>query len=123
VSPDPHRDQEYTWKAIDKAKEFLSRFPNSEFAPKVQKLIEKAYRKIARHELLIARFYEDYGYTYSAAIRYREVLVNFAGYIPEEETAYRYIKCLLEVDRQVEKEKEKLMNLEESRGSRGERGH
>jgi len=108
VSPDPYRDQEYTWKAIDKAKEFLSRFPNSPFAPKVQKLIEEAYRKIARHELLIARFYEDYGYTYSAAVRYREVLINFPGYISEEETAYRYIRSLLLVDRQVEKEKEKI---------------
>jgi len=63
VSPDPYRDQEYTWKAIDKAKEFLSKFPKSRFAPKVQDLIEKAYSKIAKHEYLIAKFYEDYGYT------------------------------------------------------------
>ena len=111
VSPDPYRDQEYTWKAIDKAKEFLSRFPNSPFAPKVQKLIEEAYRKIARHEFLIAKFYEDYGYTYSAAIRYREVLINFPGYISEEETAYRYIRSLLMVDRQVRREKEKIGDL------------
>ncbi len=111
VAPDPYRDQTYTWKAIDKAKEFLSRFPNSPFAPKVQELIDEAYRKIARHELFIAKFYEDYGYTYSAAVRYREVLINFPGYIPEEEVAYRYIRCLLTVDRQVEKEKEKIGDL------------
>ena len=116
VSPDPYRDQEYTWKAIDKAKEFLSRFPNSPFVPRVQTLIEEAYRKIARHELLIAEFYEDYGYTYSAAVRYREILINFSKYIPEEEVAFRYIRCLLLSDRQVEFEKEKIRDLlEETR--------
>ncbi len=111
VSPDPYRDQEYTWKAIDKAKEFLSKFPNSPFAPKVQALIEEAYRKIAKHELFIAKFYEDYGYPYSAAVRYREILINFSKYISEEEVAFRYIRCLLLSDRQVELEKEKVRDL------------
>ncbi len=111
VSPDPYRDQEYTWKAIDKAKEFLSRFPNSPFAPKVQELIDEAYRKIAKHELLIARFYEDYGYTYSAAIRYREILLNFSKYVSEEEVAFRYIRCLLLSDEQVRFEKDKIKDL------------
>ncbi|WP_232219452.1 outer membrane protein assembly factor BamD [Hydrogenivirga sp. 128-5-R1-1] len=111
VSPDPYRDQEYTWKAIEKAKEFLSRFPNSTFAPKVQKLIDKAYRKIAQHELYIAKFYEDYGYTYSAALRYREVLINFPGHVSESEVAYRYIRCLLLTDRQIEIERDKISNL------------
>ena len=111
VSPDPYRDQEYTWKAIDKAKEFLSRFPNSPFAPKVQELIDEAYRKIAKHELLIAKFYEDYGYTYSAAIRYREILLNFSNYVSEEEVAFRYIRCLLLADEQVMFEKDKIEDL------------
>ena len=111
VSPDPYRDQEYTWKAIDKAKEFLSRFPNSPFAPKVQELIDEAYRKIAKHELLIAKFYEDYGYTYSAAIRYREILLNFSKYVSEEEVAFRYIRCLLLSDEQVRFEKDKIKDL------------
>ncbi len=111
VSPDPYRDQEYTWKAIDKAKEFLSKFPKSPYAPKVQKLIDVAYRKIAKHEFYIAKFYEDYGYTYSAAVRYRDILINFPGHINEAEVAYRYIRCLLSADRQVEIEKGKLKDL------------
>ncbi|MDQ7081783.1 MAG: outer membrane protein assembly factor BamD [Aquificota bacterium] len=111
IAPDPYRDQEYTWKAIDKAKEFLSRFPKSGFAPKVQKLITEAYKKIAKHEYYIAKFYEDYGYTYSAALRYREILINFAQYVSEPEIAYRYIRCLLLTDRQVELERDKIKNL------------
>ncbi len=118
VSPDPYRDQEYTWKAIEKAKEFLSKFPKSSFAQKVQNLIDRAYRKIAQHELYIARFYEDYGYTYSAALRYREILINFPGYVPEARVAYRYIRCLLLVDKQVDIERDKLEDLiEETRDS------
>lgn len=111
VAPDPYRDQEYTWKAIDKAKEFLSRFPKSKFAPKVQELITEAYRKIAKHDYYVAKFYEDYGYTYSAALRYREILINFAQYVSEPEIAYRYIRCLLLTDRQVELEKDKIRSL------------
>ncbi len=111
VSPDPYRDQEYTWKAIDKAKEFLARFPGSSYAPKVQELIDVAYRKIAKHEYLIAKFYEDYGYTYSAAIRYRDLLINFPKHVSEEEVAYRYIRCLILADRQIKLEEEKVRKL------------
>ncbi len=111
VSPDPYRDQEYTWKAIDKAKEFLSKFPKSYFAPQVQTLIDEAYRKIAQHEFYIAKFYEEYRYTYSASVRYKELLINFAGYISESEVAYRYIKCLLNVDSQLNMEKDKLNEI------------
>jgi outer membrane protein assembly factor BamD len=118
VSPDPHRDQEYTWKAIDKARDFLTKFPQSPYAPKVQELIDRAYTKIAKHEYLIAKFYEDYGYPYSAALRYREILINFPQYISEEEVAFRYIKNLIEVDKQAKKAKEVLKDLlEEARNS------
>ena len=111
VAPDPYRDQEYTWKAIEKAKEFLTRFPNSSYVPKVRRLIEEAYKKIAKHELYIAQFYEDYGYYYAAARRYQEVLINFAPYISEVEVAYRYIVALLNTDKQVKMEKEKIKDL------------
>ncbi len=111
VSPDPYRDQTYTWKAIDKAKEFLSKYPGSSYAQKVPDLIDEAYRKIARHDYYIAKFYEEYGYTYSAAVRYRELLINFPKYVVEEEVAYRYIRSLLMVDRQVEIEIERIKKL------------
>ncbi len=111
VSPDAWRDQEYTWKAIEKAREFLSRFPNSPYAEKVKSLIEKAYRKIAKHEYLIAKFYEDYGYTYSAAQRYKELLINFPKYVSVQEVLYRYIKNLLLVEKQEKRVRERLQEL------------
>jgi outer membrane protein assembly factor BamD len=111
VSPDPYRDQTYTWKAIEKAREFLSKYPASEYAQRMPDLIDEAYRKIAKHDYLIAKFYEDYGYTYSAAVRYRELMINYSKYIVEEEVAYRYIRSLLMVDRQVRKEVSKIRKL------------
>ncbi len=111
IAPDPYRDQEYTWKAIDRARDFLSMFPGTPFASKVQRLIEEAYRKIARHELYIARFYEDYGYPYSASVRYRELLLNFSSYISEQEVAYRYIRSLLNADLQAERQKERFLSM------------
>jgi len=118
VSPDPYRDQEYTWKAIEKAKEFLSKFPGSPYAQKIKNLIDTAYVKIAKHEYLIAKFYEDYGYTYSAALRYRDLLINFPGYVSEKEVAYRYIRSMILVEKQVRLVKDRLNDLIEKAESK-----
>ena len=111
VAPDPYRDQTYTIKAIQKAKEFLSRYPNSRFRDKVEELLEEANRKLAYHEYYIAKFYEEYGYPYNAALRYRDVLINFPNYFSEERLVYRYIKNLIMTPKQAEREKEKILEL------------
>ncbi len=111
VAPDAYRDQSYTEKAVEKAKEFLIKFPKSNYTEKVKNIMKKALRKIARHEYLIARFYEDYGYYYSAAKRYKDLLINSYEYIDEEEIAFRYIKNLFMTGRQAEEEMEKYRSL------------
>ncbi len=111
VAPDEHRDQTYTLKAIEKARDFLSKFPNSDYALRVRDLIDVAYTKVAKYEYNIARFYEEYGYHYSAAMRYRDVLINFSAYLPEEELTYRYIRSLLLSEEQAKKEKDWLNTM------------
>jgi len=111
VAPDPYRDQTYTIEAIKKAKEFLAKYPDSRFARKVEEVIEEANKKLAYHEYYIAKFYEEYGYPYNAAVRYREVLINFLEYFSEERLAYKYIKNLILTPKQVKREKEKLEDL------------
>ncbi|GAB6065054.1 outer membrane protein assembly factor BamD [Aquifex pyrophilus] len=111
VAPDPYRDQSYTIKAIQKAKEFLSRYPESRFRTKVEEVLEEANRKLAYHEYYIAEFYEEYGYPYNAALRYREVLINFPTYFSEERLAYKYIKNLIMTPEQAKREKEKILEL------------
>ncbi len=114
VAPDAYRDQSYTLKAIDKAKEFLSKYPNSPYADKVMELIDNAQTKIAKHEYLIGRFYEDFGYYYSASLRYRNLLINFPEQIPEAELLYRYIKSLLLVREQAKRQESKYRKWIES---------
>ena len=114
VAPDAYRDQSYTLKAIDKAKEFLTRYPNSPYADKVRELINNAQTKIAKHEYLIGRFYEDFGYYYSASLRYRNLLINFPEQIPEAELLYRYIKSLLLVKEQAKRQESKYRKWIES---------
>ncbi len=116
VAPDPYRDQTYTLQALEKAKEFLRNYPGSRYAPKILQVMEEARKKVAEHELLIARFYEEYGFPYNAAVRYREIMVNFPDVFPEERIAYLYIKNLFNTPIQVEREREKIEDLlEEAR--------
>lgn len=114
VAPDAYRDQTYTFRAIEKAKEFLTRYPNSPYADRVIELIENAQRKIARHEYLVGRFYEDFGYYYSASLRYRNLLTNFPEEVSQAEVLYRYIKSLLLVKEQARRQEEKYRRWIES---------
>ena len=111
VAPDPYRDQTYTVEAIKKANEFLEKFPNSRFRRKVEEAIDEARRKLAYHYYYIAKFYEDYGYPYNAAVRYRELLINFPDYFSDERITYAYLKNLFLTPKQVQKEKEKIRKL------------
>ena len=111
VAPDPYRDQTYTIQAIEKAKEFLAKYPNSKFVKRVEEVIEEANQKLAYHEYYVAKFYEEYGYTYNAALRYKELLINFSQYFSEEKLAYHYVKNLILTPKQVKMEKEKIEKL------------
>ena len=93
--------------AIDKAKEFLTKYPNSPYADRVISLIDDAQSKLAKHEYLIGRFYEDFGYYYSASLRYKNLLINYPEQVSEAEVLYRYIKSLLLVKKQAKKQEDK----------------
>jgi len=118
VAPDAYRDQSYTYIAIEKAKDFLNKYPESPYKDKVLEIIEKAEKKLADHEYLIGKFYEDYGFYYSASLRYRDLLINYPEQISQADVLYRYIKSLLLVERQAEKRKKAYKSwLEEAKKS------
>ena len=117
ISPDPWRDQTYTLKALKLAQEFLQKFPNSKYLPQVEELIDEAKRKLAKHQYLIAKFYEDYGYYYPAAVRFEYLLLTYPNYINTREVMFHYIKNLLLVPRYADKKisfwREKYKELQE----------
>lgn len=111
IAPDAYRDQTYTYKAIEMGKEFLSKYPNSPYANKVNDIILEAKKKIVEHDILIAKFYKDYGYYYPAAERYKDILINYPEYVPKEQMYYNLIKCLFLVPKQAKDEIEKYEDL------------
>ncbi|MEN3033757.1 MAG: outer membrane protein assembly factor BamD [Aquificaceae bacterium] len=111
VAPDSHRDQTYTLKAIEKAREFLLKYPGSDQTDRVLEIVNRAKTKVARHEYLIARFYEDYGYYYSASQRYKTLLTEFPEEIQAQEVLFRYIKSLLLSGEQIKRQKLRLERL------------
>jgi len=118
VAPDAYRDQSYTYVAIEKAKDFLNKYPESPYKDKVLEIIEKAEKKLADHEYLIGKFYEDYGFYYSASLRYRDLLINYPEQVSQAEVFYRYIRSLLLVEKQAEKRKKAYKSwIEEAKKS------
>ena len=103
ISPDAWRDQTYTEKALKLAQEFLQKFPNSKYLPQVEELIDEAKRKLVKHQYLIAKFYEDYGYYYPAAVRFEYLLLTYPNYINTREVMFHYIKNLLLVPQYADK--------------------
>ena len=95
ISPDPWRDQSYTQKAIEVAEEFIQKFPNSKYVPQVEELLSLAREKLVKHHYLIAKFYEEYGYYYPAAVRFEYLLLNYPNDINTQEVLFHYIKNLL----------------------------
>lgn len=71
------RDQTWTRQSVDTWTEFLARFPESEWRDDVEKDLGKARARLARKELVIARFYERRGSWMSVAGRVEPMLQAF----------------------------------------------
>jgi len=109
ISPDPWRDQTYTKKALELIDKFSRLFPNSRYLPQMEELREEALTKLAKHHLLIAQFYEDYGYYYPAALRYEYVLFTYPDQIDQQEVLFHYIKNLLLVPNYAQKKEREFL--------------
>ncbi len=84
-SPPPYLDQTETEKALSMLREFLSRFPNSKYAPEARKVVEEAKDKLAKHMLIAADTYIKLGKYESAKIYLEELIRNY----PNVPTSWR----------------------------------
>ncbi|RTZ67965.1 MAG: outer membrane protein assembly factor BamD [Aquificaceae bacterium] len=125
ISPDPWRDQHYTHKAIEVAQKFLQMFPDSKYRPQIEELIDKAKRKLVKHHYLIAKFYEEYGYYYPAAVRFEYLLLTYPNLINTQDVYFHYIKNLLLVPQYARQKeeywKEKIEELKEELSKGGDK--
>ncbi|HIE59507.1 MAG TPA: outer membrane protein assembly factor BamD [Persephonella sp.] len=117
ISPDYQRDLTYLKKAEEKALDIIVNYPDSQYAAKSEKLIEKIKGIYAKHYLEIANLYYNLGKYYSAAFYYDYVLKKYPKYINKKETKIKLIKSLKNSDKQyknqIEKYKEQIKDLKD----------
>ena len=116
VSPDYERDLTYLKKAEEKALDIIVNYPDSPYAKKAEKLIEKIKGIYAKHYLEVANLYYHLGKYYSAAFYYDYVLKKYPKYIKVKEVKFKLIESLENVDKQyedqIEEYKEKIKELD-----------
>lgn len=77
LSPSPPRDQEYTVSAIDHCRSLISYYPDSEFVPRAQEMIQELVNKLAEKEFDNAEHYFQRRAYHSANIYYLWVVDNY----------------------------------------------
>jgi len=108
VSPDPDKDLTYPRKALDRAVELAVKYPNSPYAEKARKIIEKVKKMEVQHYSNIAKLYEKLGKHYGAARYYKFLLKEYDEFINKNKIKYNLAKNLLRLDRQYKKEIKEL---------------
>lgn len=76
-SPPSYLDQTETERAVEMLRDFLSTFPNSEFATEARKRLEEAKDKLAQHMLIAADTYIKLGHYDSAKIFLEELIKRY----------------------------------------------
>lgn len=79
LPPAYERNLTKTQDAVRELNLFVKRFPESKYADRAQKLLGQARRRLADHELYVAKFYLDRDNPRAAAMRLRYLLENYSG--------------------------------------------
>lgn len=79
LPPAYERNLSKTKDAVREMKLFVKRYPDSKYTPKAQKLLAQARRRLADHELYVAKFYLDRDNPRASAMRLRYLLGNYSG--------------------------------------------
>ncbi|RUM59191.1 MAG: outer membrane protein assembly factor BamD [Persephonella sp.] len=104
VSPDPDRDLTYSEKALEKAEELVSKYPNSKYTEKAKEIIKKVKEIEIKHYENIAYLYNRLGKYYSSARYYQYILDEYSNYVDKDRIKLLKAKNLLKVKYQYEDE-------------------
>jgi outer membrane protein assembly factor BamD len=85
LPPSEEKDQTSVEAAMLAFKKFLRRYPDSKYKKKAQKYYRRTVRRLASHELYVARFYLGRGKPKGAIFRLEYLIKRYpdAGYQPE----------------------------------------
>jgi outer membrane protein assembly factor BamD len=71
------RDQTHTLKAMDEFKRLKQKFPNSEYAPRVEQYLTRCRKDLAEHEFYVAEFYYRTKHYQAAIDRYQALTQDY----------------------------------------------
>ncbi len=104
VSPDPDRDLTYSEKALEKAEELVSKYPNSKYTKKAEEIIKKVKNMEIKHYENIAYLYNRLGKYFSSERYYKYILDEYNDYVDKNRIKFLKAKNLLKVRYQYEDE-------------------
>lgn len=110
LPPAYERDLARTEDAVREMQLFIKRYPDSEYTERARKLLAQERRRLADHELYVAKFYLDRENPRAAAMRLRYLLENYAGLGVDPEALFLLARAYLELG-DVEKAKTALGDL------------
>jgi outer membrane protein assembly factor BamD len=79
LPPSAEKDQATTKLAISAFRDMLTRYPTSEYAEKAQTKLDQCRRRLADHEMYVARFYFKRDKWLASALRAEGVLRDYGG--------------------------------------------
>lgn len=98
LPPSHEKDQSASGDAHRELTDFLKKYPRSPQVPKARTLLGRINRRLAEHELYVARFYWKRGEPMGAVIRLRRLLDKHGGVGYDPEALYLLGKAYLEVN-------------------------
>lgn len=84
----PDRDQTRTREAVQKFQEMLAAYPKSEHRPEAEKKLQEALDRLARHEHIIATFYQRRRNHDAAVRRLNGIVDRFPNYAEKDDVFY-----------------------------------
>jgi outer membrane assembly lipoprotein YfiO len=85
----PDRDQQFSHRALQEIKDFMQRFPDSDYVPIVRRFKVEVEENLAAGDLGVGRFYENRGNYAGAVGRYKGIVDEYKEYSRLDEVYFR----------------------------------
>lgn len=97
LPPAYEKDQSATYDALREVKKFIRDFPRNEYIIEVRMLYRKTLRKLADHEMYVARYYYSRDKYRASLGRLKSLKLRFLGVGLDEEILFLLGRCYLQL--------------------------
>jgi outer membrane protein assembly factor BamD len=98
LPPSTEKDQSASMDAHRELTEFLRKYPRSSLVPKARKLLVRVNKKLAGHEMYVARYYWKEGKPMGTVLRLRRLLERHGGAGYDEAALFLLGKAYIEIN-------------------------